>query len=144
MEIGHILAFNIALFAAIASPGPALLYSVRTTLSGGRAAGLAAGLGLAVMASLWTLTALLGLDGLFYLFPWAYMAFKVIGTLYLFIVAWQTWRQAAKPINQSDKPHSQAFVGGLLMNLANPKPVLDRVAALILGALGLRLMLDQK
>ena len=38
MTFGQLLAFNIALLVAIASPGPALLMAIRTTLSGGRRA----------------------------------------------------------------------------------------------------------
>ena len=94
MDAEHLLAFNLALLAAIASPGPALLYALRMTLGGGRAAGIATGCGLAVMAATWTLMALLGLDGLFRLFPWAYTAFKIAGALYLLYVAWTTWRGA--------------------------------------------------
>jgi threonine/homoserine/homoserine lactone efflux protein len=40
MTIEHLIAFNIALFAAIASPGPALLVAIQTTLSSGRTAGM--------------------------------------------------------------------------------------------------------
>ena len=35
----HLLAFNLTLLAAIASPGPSLLFLVRTTMAEGRAAG---------------------------------------------------------------------------------------------------------
>ena len=58
---GQLLAFDIALLVAIASPGPALLMAIRTTLSGGRTAGIAVGAGLGLMAASWTLTALLAL-----------------------------------------------------------------------------------
>ena len=200
MEAEHLVAFNLALLAALASPGPALLYALRTTLGSGRAAGIAAGCGLAVMAAAWTLMALLGLDGLFRLFPWAYTTCKVIGAIYLITIAWRTWRGASDPTGQSARPEARAFLGGVLINLANPKsvlfaaavlvvvfppglaaaqkaivvgnhlmveivaytslalvlstrsvsrrylrakPVLDRIAALVLGALGVRLTLDR-
>ena len=38
MTFGQFLAFNITLLVAIASPGPALLLTIKTTLSGGRRA----------------------------------------------------------------------------------------------------------
>ena len=205
MGLDHLLAFNLALLVALASPGPALLYALRTTLSSGRTAGIATGCGLAAMAAAWTAMALLGLDGLFRLFPWAYTSIKIIGAGYLIYVAWSTWRSAADPIGEaSEKParaKRRAFLRGLLVNLANPKsvlfsaavlvvifppgitaadkalivgnhflieviaysafafllstepvsrsylrakPLLDRAAALVLGGLGLRLMLDQE
>ena len=57
MTPGQVLAFNIALLFAIASPGSALLVAVQTTLRYGRAAGIAVGAGLGSMAATWTLLA---------------------------------------------------------------------------------------
>ncbi len=131
MDAGHLLAFNMALLVALASPGPALLYALRTTLGSGRAAGIATGCGLAFMAATWTLMALLGLDGLFRLFPWAYAACKIIGSLYLIHIALSTWRGAADPVRESARPNARAFFGGLLVNLANPKSVLFAAAVLV-------------
>ena len=131
MEAAHFIAFNLALLAAIASPGPAMLYAVRATLSGGRKVGISTGCGLGLMAALWTLMALIGLDGLFTLFPWAYTTFKIAGALYLLYVAWSTWRGASDPVEASDRPHARAFLGGLLVNLANPKSVLFAAAVLV-------------
>ena len=45
MTFGQLLAFNIARLVAIASAGPARLMAIRTTLSGGRRAGVAVGTG---------------------------------------------------------------------------------------------------
>lgn len=199
MEIEHIIGFNLALLAAMASPGPAFLYQLKATLSGGRTVGIATGCGLAVVATTWILVALLGLDGLFRIFPWAYAIFKIIGALYLIYLALGIWRQADKSIVKTETPNTRAFLGGVLVNLANPKsvffaavlvvifppdltvaekifvlgnnlaveiavytgfaitlstktvglqylrakPVLDRIAAVLLGALGIRLMLDR-
>ena len=53
MELTHIIAFNLALLAAMASPGPALLLAIRNTLASGRSAGIATGMGLGLMAALW-------------------------------------------------------------------------------------------
>ncbi len=131
MDLDHIIAFNLALLAAFASPGPALLYAVRTTLGRGRAAGIATGCGLATMAAIWTSMALLGIDGLFRLFPWAYTTIKIVGALYLIYVAWNSWRGALDPISESSQPNARAFVGGLLVNLANPKSVLFAAAVLV-------------
>lgn len=131
MSTAQIITFNLALLAAIASPGPAMLYAVRATLAGGRAESIVTGLGLGTMAAMWTLMALLGLDGLFRLFPWAYVTFKVIGALYLLHVAWNTWRSASQPMGTAVRPKASAFVGGVLVNLANPKSVLFAAAVLV-------------
>ncbi len=202
MEPGHLIAFNLALLAALASPGPAMLVALRATLVGGRAQGVATGLGLGAMAALWTTMALLGLDAVFALFPWAYLTIKIIGAGYLMWIAWGMWRDARAPLDVRGVPvpRRHAVRTGLLVNLANPKsalfaasvlvvifpqdmtlaqksvivanhlavewlayalfaialstrpardgylrlkPFLDRLAAVILGALGLRLLTDR-
>lgn len=133
MELAHLIAFNLALLAAIASPGPSLLYLVKTTLTNGRATGMAAAAGLATMAALWTLAALLGLDGIFTLFPWAYAVLKTLGAAYLIWIAVQTWRHAATPVPEGTTAASRgrAFFSGLMINLGNPKSVFFSAAVLV-------------
>lgn len=128
----HLIAFNLTLLAAIASPGPSLLYLIRTTLSEGRRTGIAAACGLAAMAALWTAMALMGLDGLFRLFPWAYLGLKIAGAAYLLYIAWGTWKNARTPVSAGQARSGQhAFLSGLLINLANPKSVLFSAAVLV-------------
>jgi len=131
MELTHILAFNLALFAAMISPGPAFLVVVQNTLSSGRRAGSATGFGLACVAALWTTAALLGLDVVFTLFPWAYVVVKTIGALYLLYVAYATWRSARNPMVDNAKPMHHAFRQGLMVNALNPKSVLFAAAVLV-------------
>lgn len=126
-----VFAFNLALLAAIASPGPAFLLSVRTSLVKGRSAGIRVGAGLGLMAALWTLAALLGLESLFRLFPWAYMAIKTAGAAYLFWIAWKTWKAASTPLASEATPASRDFLDGILLNFSNPKSVLFAAAVLI-------------
>jgi len=131
MTIEQIVAFNLALLAAMASPGPALLLLIRTAIVEGRLAGVATGFGLALMAATWTGMALLGLQGVFTLVPWAYGAFKVAGVLYLLFIAWRTWRGAREGIDANVRPARHAFRDGVLINLLNPKSVLFAAAVLV-------------
>jgi len=131
MDIQHIVAFNLALLVAIASPGPALLVALRTNLGAGRASGLAVGCGLGLMAATWTLAAVLGLDWVFHVFPWLYVSVKVAGALYLIYVAIRMWRSADTPIDLKAQKVEHAFVSGILVNLLNPKAVLFAAAVLI-------------
>lgn len=131
LSLTDLLAFNAVLAAALISPGPALLFALRTAVADGRAAGLAAGAGLATVAAGWTLAALLGLESLFTLFPWAYMTLKISGAAYLLYIAWQTWRSARTPVGTSARPRGRAFLDGLLINLGNPKSVLFAAAVLV-------------
>ena len=131
MTIAHLLAFNAALLAAILSPGPALLVAIRTTLSAGRRSGLAIGAGLGLMASAWTLMALLGFDAVFRIFPWAYGLAKTAGAIYLIYVAYKMWNGARDSIEANVSPAKHAFLDGILINLLNPKSVLFAAAVLI-------------
>lgn len=128
----HLLAFNLTLLAALASPGPALLLALRTSLVSGPRAGIATGLGLGTMAALWTLMALLGLDAIFALVPWAYVAIKLAGAAYLMWIAWGMWRDARQPLAAAaPQPNGRAFRTGILVNLGNPKSVLFASAVLL-------------
>ena len=104
MTVEHLVAFNVALIAAVMSPGPALLVAMQTTLGSGRRAGIAIGIGLACMASTWTLLALLGLEAVFQIVPWAYLAVKTVGAVYLLYIAWQMWRGAGDRIEPGHRP----------------------------------------
>lgn len=131
MTFGQLLAFNIALLVAIVSPGPALLMAIRTTLSGGRAAGIAVGTGLGLMAAIWTMMALLGLGVVFELFPAVYVVARIAGAAYLLYLAYRIWRDASAPVEARGEPVRHAFRQGFLINLLNPKSVLFAAAVLV-------------
>ena len=133
MDWTHLLAFNATLLAALASPGPAMLIALQATLTGGRSQGIRTGLGLAIMASVWTGMALLGLDAIFALFPWAYVSAKVVGALYLIWLAVKMWRTARAPLDppEQGKFARHAIVTGLTANLANPKSMLFAASVLV-------------
>jgi len=132
MELTHLVAFNIALLAAIASPGPAMLVAIKTSLTSGRRAGIALGLGLGTMASLWTLAALLGLEAIFLAFPWAYATVKFIGALYLLYIAYGMWMGARDPMHSNLQPARHAYRQGVIVNFLNPKSVLFAAAVLVI------------
>jgi len=131
MTIDHLIAFNIALFAAIASPGPALLVAIQTTLSSGRASGIAMGCGLGLMAAAWTMMALLGLEAIFQIVPWAYAVARIVGAAYLLYIAWGLWQDALTRVKPVVQPAGHAFRQGFLINVTNPKSVLFAAAVLI-------------
>ena len=131
MTLEHLIAFNAVLLVSILSPGAAFLMAVRSAIANGRAAGIATGLGLGLMASLWTLAALLGMDALFALFPWAFVTLKITGALYLLYLAVKTWRSATTPLGQAPKAKGRAFVDGFVVNMGNPKSVLFAAAVLV-------------
>ncbi len=131
MSLEQVLAFNLVLAVAIASPGPALLMAVQTSLSAGRMAGIAVGFGLGTMAAAWTAMALLGLGAVFRLFPAVHTAAKIAGAAYLLYLAWRMWRNAAAPVHARTAAAKRAFRQGFLVNLLNPKSVLFAAAVLV-------------
>ena len=131
MTLELIIAFNIALLAAIASPGPAFLMSIRTSIVKGKLSGIRLGIGLGFMASMWTFAALLGLESVFRIFPWAYTTMKILGAGYLLYIAYNTWKGATQPVSSDARVADRAFLDGLLLNLANPKSVLFAAEVLV-------------
>lgn len=132
MELAQILAFNAALLVALASPGPALLILTQTAISIDRRSAIWTGLGLASMAAVWTLAALLGLELVFELFPSAYLILKTLGALYLIWIAWGTWKAARSPLAKAPQiAPGRAFRRGVMVNLANPKSALFAAGVLI-------------
>ena len=131
MTFESLLAFNLVLLAALASPGAAMLYVIKTTVRAGRTAGLLTGLGLGTAAACWTLAAFLGLESLFTLFPWAYTTLKIGGALYLIWIAIQTWRHAHAPLGEAPVMHARSVAAGLLVNFGNPKSMLFAAAVIL-------------
>ena len=111
----------------------ALIYALRVSIVEGRRAGILTGIGLGLVAAMWTGLALLGLDRVFALVPFAYGALKIGGALYLLWVAWKTWRDARAPLSEAARSvrPGRSLLRGAAINLANPKSVLFAAAVLI-------------
>ncbi|WP_299699409.1 LysE family transporter [uncultured Tateyamaria sp.] len=131
LTLAELVAFNTILLAALLSPGAAMLFITKATVTGGRAAGIATGIGLGTAAAMWTLAALLGLEAVFTFFPWTYTALKIGGALYLIWIAIQTWRHSRDPLRDAPKPRGQAILSGMLLNLGNPKSMLFAAAVIV-------------
>src|SRR6056297_1473016 len=79
MKLTHLISFILTLLATLASRRPSVFMAIRATPSGRRRHGLDMRLGRGIMAAIWALTTVLGLDMLFALFPWAYLAMNFTG-----------------------------------------------------------------
>ena len=124
MDSNHLIAFNIILVLAILSPGPAFIFIMRTSLAQGRAAGIRAGLGLGLIATLWTAIALLGLDIIFSILPGLFSGLKLLGGAYLLYLGYGLWRDNGNLDETQTGRLRTPFIGGVLINLGNPKSVL--------------------
>lgn len=132
MTFLQLLTFNLALLAAIASPGPSMLYLIHTALTRGRKQACAAALGLGLVASGYTFLALLGLGAVLRAMPLAFGVLKALGALYLIWLAIRMWRAAPLPLATTGPSSRTAFWGGICINLANPKALLFAGAVLVL------------
>ncbi|MGO4909675.1 LysE family translocator [Pseudorhodobacter sp. W20_MBD10_FR17] len=126
------LALIAVLTPAILSPGPAIIAATQMALAQGREKALPYGLGLAFGASLWCLFALLGLAVIFKLYPPLFIAAKFGGGVYLLYMAWGLWRAARSPLPPAAKRRfGDGFLGGIILNLSNPKPALFYSAVIL-------------
>ena len=132
-----ITADQIALFVgtlslAILSPGPGVIAVSQSAFALGRRRALPYGWGLAVGASVWCIFALLGLTVIFRALPWTYVALKILGGAYLVWIAFKMWRHAADPLpDPAENSRGMGFLGGMMLNLSNPKPALFYSAVLL-------------
>ncbi len=91
--------------------------------------GVPPGLGLGSMAALWTLLAVLGLEGLMALAPGLYLAIRIASAFYLLWIAARMWRDKGSPDTEpsGDRVFSgglhHLFMRGIIINLMNPKSV---------------------
>ena len=130
MQPEHLIAFNITLLAAMASPGPALVVAIRTVLSAGGRAGMAIGCGLpssppAGHSPRWS----------------GWMPFQAVPLV--LHAGEDRWRAVSELSGIRDLeggtaaccraviPAGHAFRSGILVNLSNPKSVLFAAAVLV-------------
>src|SRR6185437_1199325 len=93
MTATHSVLLTIGLFAlTFLSPGPNLLVVVQSSLSAGRAAGIAAGLGVAAGDAIYAALGLLGMAAVVGESGDLFTAIKVAGGLYLLWLAWKMLR----------------------------------------------------
>ncbi len=132
-----ITADQIALFVgtlsvAILSPGPGVIAVSQSAFALGRRRSLPYGWGLAVGASVWCIFALLGLTVIFRALPWTYVALKILGGAYLVWIAWKMWKHAPDTLpDPAESSRGMGFLGGMILNLSNPKPALFYSAVLL-------------
>jgi RhtB (resistance to homoserine/threonine) family protein len=110
---------------AMMSPGPNILVVSQTAIQRSRAHGLAAALGIASGALVWSSLVALGLVALLALVPWIHGAIRIIGGTYLIYLGVRLWMGADKPSTAGDHAAEgtlgSAYRRGLFTNLTNPQ-----------------------
>ena len=120
-----------------ASPGPANLAMATTAMARGRRASVPMALGLTLGLWSWGIAAAAGLGAILLALPAAMTALRLLGGAYLLWLALQSARSALRrdgPDLAADaRPARRLFLGGLLLNLSNPKAVLAWTSVLAVG-----------
>jgi len=126
------LAFLVAAWVLILTPGPDMLFVIGQTLSGGVRRGWAALLGIGTGALVHVALAVSGIAALLAASPALFDVLRIMGAVYLLWLAWGALRSAWRGGGEMRPaaPARRAFRDGLVTNLTNPKVVLFFLAFL--------------
>lgn len=127
-SLGVLLAYSAAGVLLALTPGPDMALFLSRTLTGGRAAGLAALAGAMSGLLVHTLAAAIGLTALLAASPAAYGALKLAGALYLLWLAFNALRRGSTlPLDAAQAGGASlatSYWTGVGINLTNPKIIL--------------------
>ena len=131
MSLETWLLFSGAALVVILIPGPLSLLMISNSLNYGLRRSYPAFLG-GVIASICLLSAsALGLGALLMASEQLFSALKIVGALYLFYLAWQSWQQSRLPSAGAEVPTSPAvprfgalFGRAFVLGASNPKDIL--------------------
>jgi threonine/homoserine/homoserine lactone efflux protein len=123
-----LVAFVGVSLVVIVTPGQDTALTIRSTLSGGRGAGIATAFGVSAGQAVWALATSIGLAALIVASEPVFLAIRIVGAAYLF---WLGGRAIVAAFRR-DRGHAPAGAGtfvlrggafrqGLLSNLSNPK-----------------------
>jgi RhtB (resistance to homoserine/threonine) family protein len=125
---GPLLAFLGISALMIMTPGPDTAITIRNTLTGGRAGGVATALGVATGQAIWALATSAGIVALLVASEPLFLAVKYAGAAYLVWLGLQSLRAAFRPATGQSaiataRPLTPgaAFSQGVVSDLSNPK-----------------------
>jgi len=129
LGIHHYWLFIATAIVLIITPGQDTFFILGRSLAGGRAAGIAAALGVSAGTIVHTILAALGLSALLATSPYAFMAVKLAGAAYLLYIGIKALLARSAPAPGTDKAGGgdgrwPAFRQGIFTNLLNPKVAL--------------------
>ena len=130
-----LLATGLAFFIVAVTPGPANISNAAIAMSYGRSVSLRYGFGLSCGLVFWGLIAASGMGAVLQGSLYLLTALKFLGGLYLLWLAFQSGRSAMRATAPDVEVSGEKrwFLRGLLLNMSNPKSVLAWMAALSMG-----------
>jgi threonine/homoserine/homoserine lactone efflux protein len=118
----------IAALVASVSPGPATLAIAGTSMTFGRASGLAVASGITTGSFVWSISAALGLGAIMMANAWIFEVIRYFGAAYLMYLAYKSARSALSQkeikVRSMKGGKSTLFSKGLLLHVTNPKAIL--------------------
>ncbi len=130
-QSSHLWLFTLMVLGIIALPGMDMAFVVASALAGGRKLGLAAVAGIVAGGVVHVVMAMLGIGLLLKLYPLAFNALLLLGSLYIAWIGLSLWRGAAALGEVASVPRisgAQTFMRGMLSCLLNPKAYVFMVA----------------
>ncbi|MCF6137362.1 LysE family translocator [Pseudalkalibacillus berkeleyi] len=123
MDINTILYFIFASILLTITPGPDFMFVFAQSVSHGKKAGIATGLGLCTGLIGHTFAAAVGISAIIYQSSLAFTLIKIVGAIYLLYLAIQAFRENSQPETKEVKQYSLSalYRKGILMNILNPK-----------------------
>ncbi|WEX88807.1 LysE family translocator [Sinorhizobium garamanticum] len=128
-----------AYIIAVASPGPAVLAIIATSVSQGRKAGLALAFGVLSGSYTWAMLTASGLSALIQTYGQAIIVLKIAGACYLFWLAYNALRAAMRGQSQAslrvplEMSLKKLYLKGLGIHLTNPKAIFAWIMLVSLG-----------
>ncbi|NBH02156.1 LysE family translocator [Amycolatopsis sp. SID8362] len=120
--------FLLVVLLGAMSPGPDFVVVTRSSLTGGRRAGIAAGVGIALGVFAWVVAIALGVAAVLTASAVAFTVVKLVGAAYLVFLGVKAWlavrRGEYRDLGGDDREPlkaAAAFRQGLFTNLLNPK-----------------------
>ena len=129
-----------AFLIAVASPGPAMLAILGTSMAAGRPSGMGLASGVVIGSLTWGVLTAIGLSSLLATYASALFVIKMFGGLYLLWLAYKAFRAAASAydldtaaaakVRQTNWGYARR---GYILAMTNPKSVLSWIAVISLG-----------
>ncbi|NTH26985.1 LysE family translocator [Agrobacterium rhizogenes] len=136
----QILPAYIAYLVAVASPGPAVMAIIATSMTHGRKAGMTIALGIFGGSLTWAIAAAAGLATLLQTYAMALEVLKIFGGLYLLYLAYKALRAARAAgdlqtvVTDAKAPTFRSLIlRGYGIHVTNPKAIFAWLAIIALG-----------
>lgn len=127
MNYALLAPYAFGMFLLAVSPGPGVFGSISKSISGGFASSLYFIGGLVLGDSIFLVLAILGLSAISMVMGELFFYIKIVGGLYLIYLGIKMFHSKGSSIEikkETVKDNFKTFMGGFLVTMGNPKPIL--------------------